>query len=90
MSSGGDCGGDVWVLTGGVAPLSWRFSCWSVLALASSGILSLLVWEKSTVGRVMALISPSETSCIASSSLMCPVSSGVLEDILGEFLADST
>ena len=88
VSSRGECGNDGWVPTGGVAPLSWRFLVRSVLSSASSGILSSSVWEKSTVGRTMLSISPSETLCIVSSSLMCPARSGVFAYIEGEFSAD--
>ena len=59
--SRGDYGKDGWMLTVGVVPLSWRFSGRSVSASASSGILSSLVWEKSTVGWTMSSNSPSET-----------------------------
>ena len=76
---------DGWVPTGGVAPLSWRFLGGLVLASVSSRISSSSVREKTTVGRTMASISPSEISCIVSSSLMCPSRSGVLADLVGEF-----
>ena len=59
-----------------------------VSALERSEILSSSVWEKSTVGQMMASISPSETLCIVSSSLMCPSRSGVLAELVGDFLAD--
>ena len=48
------------------------------------------VWENSIVGKTMASISPSETSCIISSLLMFPVRSGVLAELKGEFLVDLT
>ena len=90
MSSRGECGRDGWVLTSGVAPFSWRFSDRLVSALASSGIPRSSLWDKSTYGRIMASISPSKTSFIISSFLMCPVRSGVLAKLVGEFSADST
>ena len=74
----------------GMAPLSWWFLVRLVSALASSGILSLLVWVKSTVGQTIASISSTKTSCIVSSLLMCPERSGVMAEIMGEFLVDST
>ena len=90
FSSNVECGEYGWVLTGGVAPLSWRFWGDLVLALASSGILNSSLWEKSNVGQTMVSISPSKTSCIVSSSLVCPSRSGVLAKLVGEFSADST
>ena len=78
------------MLTGGVAPLSWRFLGGLLLASASSGTSSSLVWKKSTVGQTMALISPYEISCIVCSLLICPLRFDVLANIIGEFLADST
>ena len=89
VSSKGDCSEDVWVLTGGVVPLAWRFSGDSVLALETSVILISPVWEKIIVGWTMELISPSETSCIISSLLVCHTRSGVLADIKGKFLVNS-
>ena len=68
-----------------VAPLSWRFLVGLISALISFGILSSSVWEKSNFGRMLALISPSETSCIISSSLVCTARSGVLADLKGKF-----
>ena len=50
VSSGGECGGEGWVLNSGMAPLSWWFSGRSVAALVSSVISSLLVQDKSTFG----------------------------------------
>ena len=88
MSSRGEYDKDGYVLTGGVEPLSWRVLVGSVLALASSVISSSLVWKKSTVVRTMELISPTETSCTISSSLMYPRMSGVLAYLEGEFLVD--
>ena len=85
VSSGGECGGDGWVLTGGMAPLSCRFLGGLVSASTSSIISNSLVWEIITVGRAMALISPSETSCIAFSLLMCPARFGVLAGLVGGF-----
>ena len=90
MSSGGECGREFLVLTVGVAPLSWWFSGGSVLALASSRILILLVWEKNTVGSTIALISHSATSSTSSSFLVCPARSGVLAGIVGKFSVDLT
>ena len=78
------------MLTGGVAPLYWRFLGGLVSVSASSVILSSLLWLKNTVGQMMASISPSKTSCIVSSLLMCPTSSGVLAGLVGDFSADST
>ena len=89
-SSGNKCGGEGWVLTGGVASLSWRFLGGLVSALAISGILSSLVWEKSTVGRAIASILSSATSCIYSSFLIRPARYGMMAGLKGEFLADST
>ena len=86
----GDCINDGWVTTGGVAPLSWRFLGGSILALTCSGNSISSIWEKSTVGRTMTYISPSDTSCIVSSSLVCPLRSGMLDKLAGEFLADPT
>ena len=51
LSSGGECGREVCVLTSGVAPLSWWFYGGLVSSLTSSVISSSLVWEKITVGR---------------------------------------
>ena len=90
MSSEGECVGDVWVLAGGVATLYWRFLGGSILVLASSGISSSLVLEKSTIGLTIALISPSKTSFIVSSYLMFPSRSGVLDELVGDFLANLT
>ena len=90
VSSGGECGGGCWVLTGGVSTLSWWFYVGSVSASASSGILILSVWEKITVGRAVASISPSKTSSIASSFLMCPARSYVLAGIVGDFSSNLT
>ena len=61
VSSRGDCVGEGWVLTSGVATLSWWFSSGLVSALASSVILSLSVREKITVGCAITLSSPSAT-----------------------------
>ena len=76
--------------TDGVAPLSWSFSGGLVSTSASSGILSSLVWEKITVGKTMLSIYPSETLCIISSFLMSPPRSGVLAELVGEFLENVT
>ena len=64
VSSRGEYSKDGWVPTGGVVPLSWRFSAGLVLASAISVISGSLVWVKRIVGRNLALISPSESSCI--------------------------
>ena len=90
VSSGGECGGEGWALTSGVAPLSWWFSGGSVSALASSRISNLSMREKSTVGHAIASSLPSVNSFISSSSLMCPTRSGVLDELVGDFSADST
>ena len=55
------------MLTGGVAPLSWWFSGGSASSFAISEISISSVWDKSTVGRLVALISPSAILCIPSS-----------------------
>ena len=68
-----------WVPTGDVAPLSWKFLVSLVLASEIYGILSSSMWEKIIVGRTMDSTSPSETSCIVSSSLMCTARSGDLK-----------
>ena len=88
--SRGECGKYVWVPTGGVAPLYWRFLGRLVSALENSGISSSSMWEKSTIDRMMELISPSETSCIASSLLMCPLRSCVLADLVVNVSAELT
>ena len=79
----GECYEDIWVPTGGMAPLSWRFWVGLVLASVISGISSSLVWVKITVGWMVTPISPSDTTCIISSSLMCPARSSVLDDLVG-------
>ena len=81
----GECYEDIWMPTDGMAPLSWRFGVGPVLASAISGISSSLVWVKITVGWMMAPISPSETTCIISSSLVCPAKSSVLDKLVGYF-----
>ena len=90
MYSRSECGGEGWVLTGGVAPLSWCFSDGSVSAFSSSVISSSSMRDKSTVGCEIFTSSPSETSCISSSFLVCPAISDVLAGFMGEFSADST
>ena len=85
MSSRSECGEYYCVPTGGMAPLSWRFSRRLVSVSTSSGILNSSVWEKSTVGRIMAFISPSKTSCMVCSFMMCSSSSSVLTKLVGEF-----
>ena len=87
MSSGGECGGEGWVLTGGVGPLYLWFSSGLVSALSSSGILSLSMREKITVGCASLTSSPSAALFVSSSSLICPTRSGVLVDLVGEFSA---
>ena len=83
VSSRGECVKDIWVPTNSVAPLSWRFLDRSVSASASSGISILLVWERSSVGWTMVLISPYENFYIVSNSLMCPSRFGVLAKLVG-------
>ena len=78
------------MLTGGVAPLFWWFSDGLVSALVSSGISISLVWEKITIGREIFSSSPSATSCISSSSMMCSARSSVLAGLVGGFLANLT
>ena len=39
VHSRGECGEDVWIRTGGMVPLSWRFLIRLVLASARSGVL---------------------------------------------------
>ena len=73
-----------------MAPLTWRYSGGSVSALTISVILSSSVWWEITVGWTLASVYPSKTSFYISSSLMCPLRSGVLVDLVGEFLDDST
>ena len=46
------------------------------------------MWEKSTAGQTMQLVSPSDTLFFIPSSLVCPASSGVLADLMGEFLVE--
>ena len=75
--------------TSDVAPLSWSFLVRFFSASESSVILSSSVWEKSTFGREVYLIFPSETQCIVFSSLICPTRFGVLDDPEGRFSADS-
>ena len=58
--------------------------------LASSGILSSLVWMKSTVGQTMASVSSTETLCIVSRSLICFARFGVMPELVGKFLDDLT
>ena len=89
-SNRGECGEDVWVSSIGVAPFSWWFSVGLVLASASSVVLSSLVWVDSTVGRNMASVSPSVTSYIFFSLLVCPTRSGNMADLLGKFTVEST
>ena len=90
VSSRGEYDEDGWVPTGGVVPWSLRFLGGLVLASASSGISISLVWEKSTIGQTMVPISPSETLCIVSSSMMCPSRSGVFDKLVSEFSSDLT
>ena len=90
MSSRDECDEDGWVPTGGVAPLSWRFLVDSLSASARYVILSLLVWQKSTVGHTVVFISPFDTSCIISSSLMCPARSGMLDKLEGDVSSNLT
>ena len=90
VSSRCDCGGDVWVLTGDVAPLSWWFSGGLVLELTSSGISNSLMQEIITVGRASLISLPSATLCISFSSLMCPTRFGKLAGPVGDFLVNST
>ena len=54
VSSRGEYNREGWVLVGGVEQLSWWFSGGSVLASASSVILSSSVWKKITIGRAIA------------------------------------
>ena len=86
----GERGKDGWVPIVGVAPLSQRFSVGSVSALAISADSISLVWVKITVDWTMALISISETLCIIYILLMCPARYGVMADLVGEFLVNST
>ena len=86
----GECCKDVWMSNGGVVQLSWRFLVRFVLALVSSGISILLMWEKSSIGRTIVLISHTETSCIISTLMMCPLRFYMLAELEGEFLIDST
>ena len=81
---------DVWVLTGKVVPLSWRFSMRLVSASARSEMFSLLLWDKSSIGQTILLVSPYDTSCIVSSFLMCPAGYVLLAMLWGEFSVDST
>ena len=58
--------------------------------LTSSVGLFSSVWVNSAVGLEIALISSFDNSCICSSSLICPPSSGVLAELVDDFLGDST
>ena len=90
MSYGGECG------RGWVGVDQWRGAIVLVVfRRVSLGIGELRnssssVWDKSTVGRAIVSSSPSETSFVVSSFLMCPTRPGVLDGLVGEFLADST
>ena len=86
----GECCEDVWMSNGGVVQLSWRFLVRFVLALVSSGILTLLMWERSSIGRTIVLISRTETLCIISTLMLCPLRFYMLADLESEFLIDST
>ena len=86
----GEYNKDGWVPSSGVAPLSWWFSIGLVSELASSVVSSSLVWLKSTVGRTMVSIFPSDTSFIIFILLMCPERSGMMDQLLGVFLIGST
>ena len=85
VSYRGECVEDGWVPSGGVATLSWRVLVELVLLLASYIISNLLVWLKITIGRTMASISSAEISHVASSSLMCPTRSGVVNKLESKF-----
>ena len=79
-----------WVPSDSMTTFSWQFLFRSVLVLVSSAVSSLSDWVESTTGNTMALISLSDTSCIVSSLLVCPARSGVMTDLVGKFLVDST
>ena len=61
-----------------------------VSASARSEIFSLLLWDKSSIGQTILLVSPYDTSCIVSSFLMCPAGYVLLAMLWGEFSVDST
>ena len=48
-------------------------------------VLSSLLWVNSIVGLTMAPISPTYTSFIVSSFLICPERSGMMAELVGEF-----
>ena len=85
VSIRGECNEDGCVPSGGLALLSHWFLVRSVLELERSIFLSSPGCVKSAVGRNMELISTSDTTCIIYSSLVCPVSSGVMDKIIVEF-----
>ena len=90
MSVRGECIEDGWESSGGVVPFSWWFFVGLVSASASSIVLSSLVWLNITSGWKMELIYPSYTSCIVYSYPMCPARYGVMAELVGKFLANST
>ena len=50
----------------------------------------VLVWVKIIIGQKLASVSPSDTSCIISSLLVCSVRYGAMFKIMGKFPVDLT
>ena len=90
VSVSDECGDYVWVTSGGVAPLYRWFLVRLVSASESSVVSRSSGWANSAAGQMMTLISPSYTSCIIYSLLMSSARSGVMADLVGKFLFEST
>ena len=85
-----ECGEDGLFLSNGKGPWYRWFSDGVVVSSGKSEGLRSLVWVKSVFGRAITLIYSSATSFICLSSRMRLSSYGVLAEIVGKCLGDST
>ena len=90
VSVRGEYGEDGWAPSAREAPLAWLFMIGLFLASGSSVVFILMVWVKSSFGHIMSSISSPLTLCIIYNYRVYSLSSGVMDEIVGEFLVDST
>ena len=89
-STGGDFGGDGWVWSGNITPLSCGFLDVVVLAPTRSAEWSSWVWVKSALGVENSTVSVLMSLCTCKIPYIIVASSGLLYKILGEFSRNST